>query len=101
MDWKNASLITKEYGPRLRLVTILTYAQLLCNEPFEGDYCGNCTACQEACPSGAILGASFKATDSLEKRFIGERCDVHLSKVRNTFEKRICGKCLSVCPHGR
>ena len=98
---KNASLITKEYGPRLRLVTILTDAPLVCNEPFKGDYCGTCTACQEACPSGAIIGTAFNADDSLEKRFIGESCDVHLSKVRNTFGKRICGKCLSVCPHGR
>ena len=98
---KNASLITKEYGPRLRLVTILTDGPLTCNKPFKGDYCGSCSTCQDACPSGAILGTPFNVEDPLEKRFIGERCDVHLSKVRNTFGKRICGKCLSVCPHGR
>lgn len=98
---KNASLITKEYGPRLRLVTILTDAPLDCNASFEGDFCGECMACKAACPSGAIVGAHFRAEDPLEKRFIGQRCDEHLSKVRNTFGKRICGKCLSACPYGR
>lgn len=98
---KNSSLITREYGPRLRLVTILTDAPLETDEPFEGDLCGVCTKCVLACPSGAVVGNPFREDDPLEKRFIGQLCDVHLSRVRNTFGKRICGKCLASCPYGK
>lgn len=98
---KNSSLITREYGPRLRLVTILTDAPLETDEPFEGDLCGECTKCVLACPSGAVVGNHFREDDPLEKRFIGQLCDVHLSRVRNTFGKRICGKCLASCPYGK
>ncbi len=98
---KNSSLITREYGPRLRLVTILTDAPLEYDEPFEGDLCGECTKCVLACPSGAVVGNPFRENDPLEKRFIGQLCDVHLSRVRNTFGKRICGKCLASCPYGK
>jgi epoxyqueuosine reductase QueG len=98
---KNSSLITREYGPRLRLVTILTDAPLETDEPFEGDLCGECTKCVLACPSGAVVGNPFREDDPLEKRFIGQLCDVHLSRVRNTFGKRICGKCLASCPYGK
>lgn len=98
---KNSSLITKEYGPRLRLVTILTDAPLETDEPFEGDLCGECNKCVLACPSGAVVGNHFREDDPLEKRFIGQLCDVHLSRVRNTFGKRICGKCLASCPYGK
>lgn len=98
---KNSSLITREYGPRLRLVTILTDAELPSDEPFEGDFCGDCNRCVSACPSGAVVGNPFRAEDELEKRFIGTLCDEHLSRVRNTFGKRICGKCLASCPFGK
>lgn len=98
---KNSSLITKAYGPRLRLVTILTDAPLPFDQPFPEDLCGDCNKCVVACPSGAIVGNSFKADDPLEKRFIGRFCDEHLSRVRNTFGKRICGKCLASCPYGK
>jgi epoxyqueuosine reductase len=98
---KNSSLITREYGPRLRLVTILTDAPLPYDAPFEGDLCGECTKCVVACPSGAVVGNPFREDDPLEKRFIGQLCDVHLSRVRNTFGKRICGKCLASCPYGK
>ena len=98
---KNSSLITREYGPRLRLVTILTDAPLPVDEPFSGSDCGTCRACVDICPSEAITGVPFSVGVPLSERFIGERCDAHLSKVRNTFGKRICGKCEGICPFGK
>ena len=82
-------------------MTILTDAELPADEPFEGDFCGDCNRCVSACPSGAVVGNPFRAEDELEKRFIGTLCDEHLSRVRNTFGKRICGKCLASCPFGK
>jgi len=96
---RNSSLISPEYGPRLRLVTVLTDCPLPEDRPMESR-CGVCRACEEACPSGAITGEEFCPEDPLEKRFLGYLCDEHLSRVRSTFGKRICGKCLSACPWG-
>lgn len=98
---KNSSLITEKYGPRLRLVTILTDATLPYDEPFKESLCGDCNKCVVACPSGAVVGKEFREEDKLEDRFIGKYCDEHLSRVRNTFGKRICGKCLASCPYGK
>ncbi len=96
---KNASLVTREYGPRLRLVTVLTDCELETGSPVQ-NRCGTCNACVEACPPDALTGKPFEPGDQLEERFIGDRCDKHLSKVRSAFGKRICGRCLAVCPWG-
>ncbi len=97
---KNSSLIHPLYGPRLRLVSILTNASLQTDKPIE-QKCGDCRACVDACPSQAITGRAFHETDEIEKRFLGERCDEHLSRVRSAFGKRVCGKCLAACPYGK
>ncbi|MEL7567625.1 MAG: 4Fe-4S double cluster binding domain-containing protein [Dehalobacterium sp.] len=98
---KNCSLINPEVGPRLRLVTVLTNAPLPADKPFEEGRCGNCTACQEACPPQAIKGSHFRLGDPLELRLDAQSCHDYLSKVRQSFGKRICGRCLAVCPWGK
>ncbi|MDS1030571.1 4Fe-4S double cluster binding domain-containing protein [Bacillota bacterium LX-D] len=97
---RNCSLINPQYGPRLRLVTVLTEAQLPTDQPLDNK-CGQCRACVEACPAAALTGEEFKGEDPLEKRFAAKQCDEYLSKVRVTFGKRICGRCLAVCPWGK
>jgi len=98
---KNCSLINPEVGPRLRLVTVLTDAPLPADKPFEEGRCGNCTACQEACPPQAIKGNHYRLGDPLELRLDAQSCHDYLSKVRQSFGKRICGRCLAVCPWGK
>ncbi len=96
---KNCALINPEVGPRLRLVTVLTDAPLPPDQPM-GDRCGKCTACMEACPPGAIKGVAFRPEDPLEARLDARGCDAYQSKVRVSFGKRVCGRCLAVCPWG-
>lgn len=97
---KNSGLINPRYGPRLRLVSVLTDAALPADKPVK-NRCGKCTACMEACPAKAITGKEFHPEDPLEERFAAGACDKYLSKVRVAFGKRVCGRCLAACPWGK
>ncbi len=52
---KNANLLTREMGSWLMLGELLTTAELVPHSGPPEDYCGSCTACLEACPTGAIV----------------------------------------------
>jgi|GEM_PF-118419 len=94
---KSCCLINPDFGPRHRLVTILTDAPFDCDEPLE-QACGTCNLCAEECPSGAILGEPFMQNQPLEQRFDGLACDRFLTMARNSLGKRFCGRCVVVCP---
>ena len=97
---KSCALVTKEAGPRLRLGTVLTDAALDCGAPAE-NLCGDCTLCTKICPAGAILGRDFDEKEELSLRFDFQKCDDYLTETRQTFGKRICGRCVAVCRFGR
>lgn len=50
----NQLLITDSFGPRVRLMAILTEASLVPDTPMEDEYCDDCGICIEQCPAGAI-----------------------------------------------
>jgi epoxyqueuosine reductase len=52
---KNANLLNREYGSWLLLGEILTEAELEVTGRPHRSFCGSCTACIEACPTGAIV----------------------------------------------
>ncbi len=97
---KNAALVTPQHGPRLRLVTILTDCELEANSALK-NRCGSCTLCVEACPADALTGMGFEENKNLASRFNASNCDEFLTKMRNTFGKRICGRCQACCPWGK
>lgn len=97
---KSGCLVNNTYGPRLRLGTVLCDAPLPADKPAEV-LCRECTACTQACPSGAIKGKLFLPEMPLGERLVPELCDRYLDQVRDRFGKRICGLCLAVCPFGK
>ena len=50
----NRLLVTSEYGPFVRLGTILTDASLSADQPLDENPCDECQACKDACPAEAI-----------------------------------------------
>jgi epoxyqueuosine reductase len=50
----NRLLITESFGPRVRLMAILTDSSLVPDVRMEDDYCDDCGLCIERCPAGAI-----------------------------------------------
>jgi len=106
LGWQGKSLllVNPDYGPRIRLATILTDAPLNIDGPIE-NRCGDCTKCKDACPAGAIKGVSTKNHyRNREEALYFSRC---VEKVAGEFSKlpnvgsAICGICIKVCPYGR
>lgn len=52
---KHSNLITKEYGSWVFLGEILLNLELDFDTELVSDHCGTCTACLDACPTGAII----------------------------------------------
>jgi epoxyqueuosine reductase len=97
---KSGCLVNEKVGPRLRLGTVLTDAMLPPESP-AAILCGDCTACRDACPAGAIKGRLFSPDVPLLERLDPSLCDTYQDKVRDRFGKRVCGLCLAACPFGR
>ncbi len=51
---KNGNILTKDFGSWFFLGTIITTAEFEPDKPME-NFCGKCTKCIDACPTGAIL----------------------------------------------
>jgi epoxyqueuosine reductase QueG len=89
---KSSLLLTEQFGPRVRFVTVLTDAPLETGSPMERG-CGGCRICVDACPVGAFTGAEFRDTDELAVRFNAPQC----SEYRRNHA---CGVCVASCPKG-
>ena len=85
-------LITRRFGPRVRLVSVLTDAPLQPTGPKRFDGCGDCKACIAACPANAIRQDS--------RDFDWAACFAQLQKFRKIrfVGQHICGICVAVCP---
>ena len=98
---KSALLISFDYGPRIRLATILTNAPLLADNPQMKSNCGKCTECVDICPVDCISGELWEFGDSREKLFDAYKCSDQTSLQKKRVGQTICGLCIRVCPFGQ
>ncbi len=96
---KNCLLITPEYGPRVRLATVLTDAPLEAGKPIP-DGCGECRRCVEACPVNAITGRPFNPREARDLRLRAHLCNDYSEKRGRLIGEGLCGLCVYVCPYG-
>ena len=87
---KSCLLVTKEFGPRMRFVSVLTDAPLPPGKPLENS-CGKCHICVDTCPVGAFTGREFSPDEPRDQRFQAFKC----SDFRRDHP---CGLCVSSCP---
>ena len=97
---KSSLLVTKKYGPRVRLATVLTDLPFQTSEFLEKNYCRKCKKCADACPAGAILGNLWEQGVSREQLIDVKKCDLWITNNYSQFSGLICGICIAVCPHG-
>lgn len=97
---KSALLITEEYGPAVRLGSVLTDAGLETSEPIVTSRCGKCCKCVDSCPAGAISGSNWSvgaARESIYDAFACRAKAMNLSRAQG-IESTICGICINACP---
>lgn len=102
---KTDLLITRKFGPRLRLVSILLKEDPgCCGKPVEKSKCGTCNLCVEKCPARAANGIEWNVSLHRDVFFDAFKCRekcAELAKAKLNVNERICGLCIRVCPVGQ
>ncbi len=102
---KTDLFISEEFGPRLRLASILVdYRLEPLNSPIDESRCGKCSLCVEACPAKAANGKLWNIHVDRDEFYSASKCREtanRLSLERINQDMRLCGICVSVCPIGQ
>lgn len=98
---RHCQLITRRFGPWVRLGTVFTDMVLPGGKPLEQSYCGRCKRCVDACPAEALTGNAWYPGLQRQEILDVQACDQwkknHYSQYRNGH---VCGICSAVCPYG-
>jgi epoxyqueuosine reductase QueG len=108
----NNLLLTPEYGPRVRIGSIITDAPLVADKPFSEVLCpgkqnpGKCNLCIKSCPYGALPESKEALLNPLDYNKVDKfRCLVESGKdlktVLGTWTHAICAICMKACPIGK
>lgn len=88
------NLITKEFGPRLRIVSILTNAPVEPDLMLKENLCIHCKKCLKNCPTHC-----FTENETGVYNMDKVACTEYHVKIKNEHHWP-CGKCIDVCPVG-
>ncbi|MCX7913726.1 MAG: 4Fe-4S dicluster domain-containing protein [Thermodesulfovibrionales bacterium] len=100
---KNLLIISPQFGPRIRLATVLTDMPLVADQPLK-NRCGKCKKCTDSCPASAIKNVGTESHYKTREEAVHlDRCYSRLKTFKNDPEIKatICGVCIKVCPFGR
>lgn len=93
-------LITKPFGPRVRLAAVTTSMPLTPDKPIDlgvQEFCARCLKCADTCPSQAIPSGGKVVFNGVEKwKLEEESCFGYWAKVGTD-----CNICMAICPYSR
>jgi epoxyqueuosine reductase QueG len=90
------NLLTPEFGPRVRLVSVFTEASLPPDPLLEKELCIRCAACAKCCPKKAIRMREDRVIADYDKTACLEMTEELTA--RRCYP---CGICTKVCPIGK
>ncbi len=91
----NNVLLTEEFGPRVRFVSVFTSAEIPHGTPLDNQLCTRCMRCVEVCPANAIPGSGYP--EGLTNK---HACAVRSGRLSRRYMSP-CGMCIRVCPVGK
>jgi len=96
---KNANLISPHYGSFVFIGEIITDIELEYGNPIH-DFCGSCTKCLQACPTGAIVAPREIDSNLCISYWTIENKGQMPEDLKGKFKNRIfgCDICQDVCP---
>ncbi|MCX7725124.1 MAG: 4Fe-4S dicluster domain-containing protein [Thermodesulfovibrio sp.] len=98
---KNCQLITRNYGPWVRLGTVFTDLEISYGTPIERNFCGKCNRCIDACPAKALKGNAWYPGRPRAEILDVFLCDNWKKTHYFQFNRgHNCGICSAVCPYG-
>ena len=90
----NHTLLTPQYGPRVRFVSVMTDAVVAPDPVQEKELCIRCRRCQNSCPTASFTPSGRRIANM----------DKHKCAEYHEYLKRQycypCGVCIKVCPVG-
>ena len=99
---KSATLVTRQVGSALRVVVVLTTAELDCGTPITASRCpSRCTICIDQCPGQAIQGGQWVPGSDRSELVDAQACQAAArSRAMSLLgvDETICGLCISHCP---
>jgi epoxyqueuosine reductase len=98
---RHCQLITREFGPWVRLGTVFTDMELSCGPAVQRHFCGSCRRCVEACPAQALTGTAWYPGILREEILKAPTCDRWKKANYYAYHQgHVCGICSAVCPYG-
>lgn len=100
---KNSMLISRTAGSFVFIGEIILNLELPYNEIPEGDFCGSCTRCIEACPTGAILdNRTLDSQHCISYQTIENKGEIS-PELKGKLRGRVfgCDICQDICPWNR
>lgn len=97
---KNTLLIHRQKGSFGFIGIVVTPCVFDCySQPFEGSYCGTCTRCVDACPTGALQAHRVDARRCIAYHTIESKVPCP-EEIKAVAGNRIfgCDRCQEVCP---
>lgn len=98
---KSGLFISKEYGSKIRLATILTDLEVRAEKEIINNGCGTCDKCVKNCPAGAISGIPYSENMKREDFYSAEKCSKHMKNYKDIGRGSVCGICIKICPYNK
>lgn len=98
---KSGVLVTRKFGPRVRLAAILVDYPFESGKPTVKSLCGTCHACVDACPWSVIKGIEWNPSTKRDGLLDYQLCNQKRRELIETSgRKHTCGYCILACPWG-